>query len=178
VATPKTGGPVKVVPPSSLLDSYAIIMGAAWRSLALTSTDLPCGFTDLSAATRYFKSGTLGFGFSGIDAMPWVSKNDAVLAIGLAGVPKMPSTSVYDVEFVLYCNIDAISKAASSYTSLGQPHSGVQPIVPISACKANGLTYVAMCPWAPSPAPSSPVLTNCRMIVGWTNPPGGKLTPL
>jgi hypothetical protein len=126
VSTPKSGGPVKVQPPPSLL-GYAIVMGAAWSSFALQSSDLPCGFTDLSAATRYFKSGTLGFGFSGVDAMPWVSKNDAVLAIGVATLTKFPSPSGYETEFVLYHNINAIAKAGGSFTSLGQPHSTVQP---------------------------------------------------
>jgi hypothetical protein len=78
--------------------------------------------------------------------MSWISKADAVLAIGLSLKPTTPVTGT-KTEFVLYCNVNSVSKAAHCFTQLGQPYTHVQPIVSVSSCQANGLSYVAMAPW-------------------------------
>ncbi len=175
MATPsnRPGTPVSVSRP---LGAFWITNGAAWQSLALTTLDLPCGFTDLASAKAYYTAVTAGRGFTGLDAMSWISKADAVLAIGLSLKPTTPIKT--NTEFVLYCNVNSVSKAAHCFSQLGQPYTHVQPIVSVASCKANGVSYVAMAPWGTSSgAPGAPVLNNCCMIVGWTKAPHGTLTP-
>jgi hypothetical protein len=172
-APTRPGTPVSAPRPAG---AFWIASGAAWRSLALTTTDLPCGFTDLASAKAYYDALTAGRGFTGLDAMSWISKTDAVLAVGLSPKPSSPPT-LGQTEFVLYCNVNAVSRGAHCFTQLGQPYTHVQPIASVSACQANGVSYVAMAPFPPSGSPSTPLLTNCCMIVGWTKAPHGTLTP-
>ncbi len=176
MATPinRPGTPISTPRP---FGAFWITNGAAWRSLALMGVDLPCAFTNLASAKAYYTGLTAGWGFIGLNAMSWISKADAILAVGLSPKPSSPP-SLPKTEFVLYCNVNSVSKAADCFTQLGQPYSGVRPIVSVSLCQANGLSYVAMAPFGLSGPPSTPVLSDCCMIVGWTKPPHGTLTPI
>jgi hypothetical protein len=166
------GGRPAPTPTPVLTTSFCVINGAGWQNFALTSTDIPCGFTNLPSALAYYTSLTAPFDLFNLFAMPWVSRNDAILAFGLN--PR------YLNEWVLYCNVNSLKSAWMNFKSLGQSTTDVVPIIAANTCKANGLTYVAMAPFglAYSRSSTKPVASNCLMAVGWANPPGGKLIPL